>query len=386
MPPNVADERLLKGNSPGSLHGVPVGIKDIFETKNTPTSMGSPIFSDYVPDRDAESVRLLKKAGAIILGKLATSEFATLDPSPTRNPWNPEHTPGGSSSGSAAAVAARMCPAAIGTQTAGSIGRPAAFCGVTGFMPTAERISREGVFPVAWSLDHVGAFGRSVEDVRVMVEVMSGDNFVPVASAQRARIGLVSDFFEANTSQAAWKHYESFTATLGTLGFETQRLMLPQNFETALLSLWTIMQCELAAVHRERYATQADLYGTRIRELVEEGLTAPAKDYVRALATRQAFQKEMLQLFEHCDIILSPGAPGTAPRGLETTGSPVLSAPWTFADFPTLSIPIALDTTGLPIGVQLSAAPFNESMLLDTGRLLEGSVLPLNAPPTWNKT
>ena len=378
------DRKLAQGPPLGPLHGVPIGVKDIFETKGIPTGMGSPIFDGYIPDRDAEAVCRLKQAGAIVLGKLATSEFATLDPSSTRNPWNPQHTPGGSSSGSAAAVAARMCPGATGTQTAGSIGRPAAFCGVVGLMPTAERISRDGVFPAAWSLDHVGAFGRSVDDVGLMVEAMSGDSLVSATPGEPVQIGLVRGFFEANTSAAAWEQHEAFTDSLVDRGFETTRLALPEAFETALPSLWKIMRCELGAVHRERYAEHADMYGARIREFVVEGLTIPATDYVRALAMRKSFQEEMLGMFERCDIILSPGAPGPSPLGLDTTGDPVLSAPWTFADFPTLSFPIALDRTGLPLGIQLSAAPLGESVLIKAGRQIEQTIPRLGAPQVDN--
>jgi Asp-tRNA(Asn)/Glu-tRNA(Gln) amidotransferase A subunit family amidase len=377
------DQHLAERKPLGPLHGVPIGFKDIFETQGIPTGMGSPIFDGYIPDHDAETVRLLKEAGAIVLGKLATSEFATLDPSPTRNPWNPAHTPGGSSSGSAAAVAARMCPAATGTQTAGSIGRPAAFCGVTGLMPTADRIPRDGVFPAAWSLDHVGAFGRSVDDVALMVEAMSGDSLAAATPSEHLKFGLVRGFFEANTSDAAWERHEAFTDSLEDRGYETAPLALPEAFETALPSLWTIMKCEVAAAHRERYAAHADMYGTRIREFVEEGLQIPATDYVRALAMRQAFKQEMLGLFEHCNIILSSGAPGPAPLGLETTGDPILSAPWTFADFPTLSIPLGLDSTGLPIGIQLSARPLGEPALITAGRRIERTIPRLNAPPNY---
>ena len=157
----------------GSLHGIPVGIKDIFYTKNLRTTMGSVLFENFVPGYDARAVTRLKDAGAIILGKTVTTVFANLDPGPTRNPWNPAHTPGGSSSGSAAAVAARMCPAAIGSQTLGSVGRPAAFNGIVSLVPTRKRISLAGVFPLAWSLDHAGMFGRRVADVEVMLDAMS---------------------------------------------------------------------------------------------------------------------------------------------------------------------------------------------------------------------
>src|SRR5215469_14481689 len=168
----------------GPLHGIPVGIKDIFYTKGLRTTMGSALFEDFVPAEDAQAVTKLKEAGAIVLGKTVTTVFANLDPGPTRNPWNLEYTPGGSSSGSAAAVAARMCPAAIGTQTVGSVGRPAAFCGLPSLVPASRRISLKNVFPLAWSLDHAGIFTRSVQDIRLMLDVMTE---VPVENAARPR-------------------------------------------------------------------------------------------------------------------------------------------------------------------------------------------------------
>jgi len=188
----------------GPLHGVPVGIKDIFYTKGLKTTMGSAVFKDFIPDEDATAVAKLKQAGAIILGKTVTTQFANLDSGPTRNPWNTEHTPGGSSSGSAAAVAARMCPAALGTQTVGSVGRPAAFCGVASLVPARQRISLKHVFPLAWSLDHAGIFARSVLDLRFMLDVLSDSPAVPGAHPLNpVRIGIVRGFFFEHASPEA---------------------------------------------------------------------------------------------------------------------------------------------------------------------------------------
>jgi Asp-tRNA(Asn)/Glu-tRNA(Gln) amidotransferase A subunit family amidase len=391
------DNECGRGSFRGPLHGIPVGIKDIFDTEGIPTRMGSPLFEQNVPNQDAVAVRRLKEAGAIILGKLATSEFAALDPGPTRNPWNLEHTPGGSSSGSGAAVAASMCPAATGTQTAGSIGRPAAFCGVVGLMPTAARISRDGVFPAAWSLDHVGAFGRSVDDVALMFGAMSGEMSGEMSGAisgalsgttlamdrapKKLRIGFVREFFEEHTTDAAWSLHEVFAQSLTEKrGFEVIPLSLPAGFSSALPALWTIMRSELAAVHGDRFARHSDGYGSRIREFVQDGLTIKATEYVRARRLRRNYKTSMLGLFDDCDVILSPGAPGPAPLGLETTGDPILSAPWTLADFPTLSLPVTTDDDGMPIGIQLSVKPFAEAFLLLAGRQIE-QLLPATTHP-----
>lgn len=365
------DRELSDGNLRGALHGVPLGIKDIFDTAGITTGMGSPLFAGHVPAEDAVAVRRLRSAGAIVLGKTATTEFASLDPGPTRNPWNRTHTPGGSSSGSAAAVAARMCPATTGTQTAGSIGRPAAFCGVVGMMPTAERIPRDGVFPAAWSLDHVGGFGRSVDDVRILTEVMSETRFPDGPNAGELRFGVVGGYFREHTNSESWRRHETFVRQLAERGFDLVTIQLPELFEDAVARLWTIMRAELAAVHRERFVSHAEALGSRIRDLIEDGLRLRSVDYVRARGQRRRYQEEMRRLFRSCDVLVSPGAPGPAPEGLETTGDPVLSAPWTLADFPTLSLPIGLDANGMPLGIQLSAPPFGEARLFDAGRRVE---------------
>src|SRR5436853_6968755 len=179
----------------GVLHGVPIGIKDIFYTKGLRTTMGSELFRDFVPQHDSRAVARLKEAGAIVLGKTVTTMFANLDPGPTRNPVNVSHTPGGSSSGSAAAVGARMCPVALGSQTVGSVGRPAAFCGVASIMPTQRRISFQNIWPLSWSLDHVGMMARSVEDLEIMLDVMSETPVEKPARPVPCRIGVIRDFF-----------------------------------------------------------------------------------------------------------------------------------------------------------------------------------------------
>jgi aspartyl-tRNA(Asn)/glutamyl-tRNA(Gln) amidotransferase subunit A len=369
----VLDKELAQGRYRGPLHGVPIGIKDIFNTRGIRTTMGSPLFENHIPDHDAAVVGQLREAGAVILGKTVTTEFAALDPGPTRNPWNLEHTPGGSSSGSAAAVAARMCPGATGSQTAGSIGRPAAFCGIVGLMPTASLISREGVFPNSWSLDHVGAFGRTVDDVSIMTSAMSGQALEnnPDIDAPDIRIGVVSEFFRENTEPEAWDHHEQLIERLKKAGPKVEILSLPDSFSKAIAALRTIMRVELGTAHSEMHAEHPDDYGANLRGLVESGLLISATQYLRARRLRIIYQKEMRQLFTACDVILSPGARGPAPRGLGSTGDPIISAPWTLADFPTLSIPTGLGPGHLPVGVQLSALPLNENRLIAIGKWFE---------------
>ena len=369
----VLDREAENGGYRGPLHGIPIGIKDIFSTRGMRTTMGSPLFANHVPTHDAAVVHRLREAGAVILGKTVTTEFAALDPGPTRNPWNRRHTPGGSSSGSAAAVAARMCLAATGTQTAGSIGRPAAFCGIVGLMPTASRVSREGVFPNAWTLDHVGAFARTVDDVSIVTSAMSGKPLVisPALDIRDVHIGVVGEFFRENTDPAAWDVHDQLMHRLSDAGVKVRQLSLPPTFGKAVAALRTIMRVELGAVHTELHAEHREAYGANLRGLVESGLLISATDYIRARRLRRLYQLEMQRLFSRCDVILSPGARGTALLGLSSTGDPTISAPWTLADFPTLSLPIGLGPGHLPIGVQLSAQPLDEDRLVTIGSWFE---------------
>jgi Asp-tRNA(Asn)/Glu-tRNA(Gln) amidotransferase A subunit family amidase len=367
------DMERSQGRIRGPLHGVPVGIKDNFMTRGLRTTVGSPIFENYVPDHDAVAVARLKEAGAVILGKAVTAQFAALDPGPTRNPWNRSHTPGGSSSGSAAAVAAGMCPVATGTQTAASIGRPAAFCGIVGLMPTAALISREGVFPSAWSLDHVGAFGRSVEDVSLMVSAMSGQALSSreIPEARDLKVGVVGEYFEEHTDPEAWQVHNQFIERLRGAPVQVTELTLPDVFAIALPALRTIMRSEIAAIHDQLHRKHAELYGPNLRGMVEAGQLISATEYLRARRLRRMYQNEVQVLLEDCDVVISPGARGEAPRGIESTGDPVASVPWTLADLPTLSLPIGLGRNALPVGIQLTAPRFGEERLVTIGKWFE---------------
>ncbi len=356
------------------LHGVPIGVKDIFFTKGLRTAMGSPIFKDHVPDRSAAVVDRLEKAGAILLGKTVTTEFSAFDPALTANPWNTGHTPGGSSSGSAAAVAARMCPAALGSQTVASVGRPAAFCGIVGLVPTSSVVPRAGVYPMSWSLDHVGALARSVDDVTLLLDAMSASPIVLSTDPPKFRVGILREFFEEKTEKEAWKPHEELIAGLSRAGVETIELSLPPVFDSGLGALRTILRAELASVHDRLHAAHAADYSPKIRGLVETGLITLSTDYLRALRICRIYQREMLELFSRCDVLLTPGARGPAPRGLDHTGDPILSAPWTLADFPTLSLPLDLGENGLPLGIQLSTPPLKENFLLEIGHWFEGFI------------
>src|SRR6266850_1587613 len=355
----------------GPLHGVPVGIKDIFYTKDLRTTMGSQLFENFVPSYDAHAVKRLKAAGAIVLGKSVTTMFANLDPGPTRNPWNLAHTPGGSSSGSAAAVAARMCPAAIGSQTVGSVGRPGAFNGIVSMVPTQERISRQGVFPLAWSLDHVGMFGRSVADVELMLDSMTESPVRKLPERRLFRIGVVRDFFYENATPEARSLNDTLAGRLAESGFQVEEARLPAIFDLAQSTLRTILRAEVASVHERLFAAQSESYGEKIRAVIETGMLLEASDYIRARRVRRHYQRDMARLFDKFDVLLTPAARGTAPAGIDTTGDPVMNGPWTLANFPTMTVPHALGSNGLPIGAQLSAPPLQEGLLLEIAKAVE---------------
>src|SRR5262249_16244148 len=356
------------GHIRGPLHGVPVGIKDIFYTNGLRTTMGSVIFKDFVPDCDARAVTKLRQAGAIVLGKTVTTVFANLDPGPTRNPWNLEHTPGGSSSGSAAAVAARMCPAAVGTQTIGSVGRPAAFCGVASLVPAQGRISLRDVFPLAWSLDHVGIFARSVADIEVMLDAMTEKPIEPSAARAPFRIGVLREFFYEHATEEARSLNDRLADRLASEGFHVEEARLPAIFDLQQAILRTILRAETSSIHERLFAEHSETYGPKLRALIETGMLLEARDYIRALRLRGRYQREMAKLFEKFDVLMTPPARGAAPAGIGTTGDPVMNGPWTLSDFPTMTLPHALTADGLPIGVQLTGPPLNEGLLLEVGK------------------
>ena len=367
----------------GALHGIPVGVKDIFYTKNLRTTVGTSAFADFVPETDAVVVKKLKDAGAIIMGKCVTTVLVFLDPGPTRNPWNTNHTPGGSSSGSAAAVAARMCPVSIGSQTVGSVGRPGAYNGVVSIMPTQSRISLAGAFPLAWSLDHAGAFSRSVADMDLLLESLSES---PMPSHRRLtgkpkfRIGIVRGFFHEKADTESRAGIETLATTLADAGFHVSEASMPPILDLHGAILRTLVRSEAAAVHQELIHSNPDAYGPKLRDFVQLGELVDAASYLRARRIRRHYQREMIRQFEHFDVLLTPAAPGPAPEGIGATGDPVMQAPWSLADFPTMTLPCALASNGLPLGIQLSAAPLHEGLLLEIAKAVE-TVIGFNSKP-----
>ena len=392
-------EELEKGVNVGPLHGVPIGLKDIYYTAGIPTTACSKVYEGFVPEYDATTVTLLKNAGAIMMGKTVTTEFACMDPSPTKNPWNPAHTPGGSSSGSAVAVATRMCPAALGSQTVGSVLRPASYNGVVGFKPTFGRVSRYGVIPVSWSLDHVGWMARSVEDAALLMQVMAvadpnepitvglpaADFMAGLASPSAPRIGLIRRFFYDNSDEETRKHTDGIVDQLSRAGATIEEIPLPDSIDTAMEDQRTIMAVEGAAFHQPMYERQSQDYQPKLREMLRQGLATDGQTYSRALERRQQFTAEMQALAGKADVLLTPSTPTPALPDITNTGNTMFQGPWTSCGLPVITIPSGLAASGLPFGIQLASAPFSEPKLLAAARWCE-NVLGVELSPPMSRS
>lgn len=374
-----SDADLKKIGPAGPLHGIPIGVKDIFYTENIRTTACSPIYADFVPSYDSEAVRLMKDAGAIIMGKTVTTEFACMDPSPTRNPWDPAHTPGGSSSGSAVGVAAGIFPASLGSQTGGSVVRPAAYNGVVGLKPTFGLINTAGVMPVAWSLDTVGFFTRSVEDTMIMLKALSGrhpqatnlsksHNLGRLQFAARRQssphIGLLTQFFDQRATSEMRRHVSCVSRKFSNEGAFVEEVDVSVDFEALLDAHRVIMSVEAASVHEANFSRRPEAYGPKVRSLIEEGILIPAGIYLRAQRFRRMFRSELEKAMRPFDVLLGPATPSPAPRDLSTTGDPVFQIPWTTCGFPEITLPSGLSKSGLPMGIQLISGPFAEEKLL----------------------
>jgi Asp-tRNA(Asn)/Glu-tRNA(Gln) amidotransferase A subunit family amidase len=389
------EDEIQRGQYRGPLHGIPIGIKDIFYTAGLKTTAGSPIYADFIPDSDAEVVRRLRAVGAVILGKAQTTEFAALAPSLTHNPWNLEHTPGGSSSGSAAAVAVAMCPGALGSQTYGSTIRPAAYCGCVGFKPTYGRISAAGIFALAWSLDHVGLFSRTVSDIALLLQSLAGDDSqdpaceaVPVPDYSQAlrdppspRLGLVRDFFLEKAEEGTRKHVEAVAERFARAGAQIVEVHLPESFAGELDAHFAMLQAESAVTHRDSYTQHAARYSPQMQELIEKGLKVTGARYIELRRHQQQFRHDMNALCRTVDALLTPSTPTPAPHGLTSTGDPSFNGPASFSGIPSLGLPSGVSASGLPFGVQLMSAAFTEERLLATARWCE-VVLDFRQMPT----
>ncbi|WP_300299268.1 amidase [Ferrovibrio sp.] len=381
---DMADDAHRAGRPHGPLHGVPVGVKDIFDTHDMPTGDGSPLHAGRTPRRDAAAVALLRQAGAVILGKTVTTEFAVYHPGKTANPLDPARTPGGSSSGSAAAVAAGMVPLAIGSQTNGSVIRPASFCGVVGYKPSFGLIPRTGALRLSRALDHVGVFARSVEDAALIAECMIG--FDPEDAATRPqrmplrqtavstppvtpRLAFVpSPLWD----QAGEDTHAGFAELVEALGETIERFDLPSAFGNAIAWHKTLMETDLAVNLSREYEQSPEQISPVLREMIARGRSGHSSfDYARAIEAIEALNAALEDAFFAYDAFVTPAAPGVAPLGLQATGSPAFCTLWTFCGLPAVTIPLLQGEGGMPIGVQLVGPRGSDARLLRTANWLQ---------------
>ena len=390
----LKDQQYKDGVDIGPLHGVPIGLKDIYHNASIPTTACSKVYANFVPDYDATTVSKLKQSGAIMLGKTVTTEFACSDPSPTVNPWNPAHTPGGSSSGSAVSVSSRMCPAALGSQTVGSVLRPASYNGVVGFKPTLGRVSRYGVVPVSWTLDTMGWMTRTVKDSALLLSVMSGhDPNDPISSTESVlefygdsgaitnpKIGVIRDFFVEKADPETQRKFFDIVDRLTSAGADVVEVRLPDSFSNAISDQQLIMAVEGAAFHKPMFDVQAGDYQPGIRAMIQRGLDTDATSYSDALERRLRFVFDMDVMASKADVLLTPTTPSPALPDITNTGNTMFQGPWTYCGLPTITLPSGLSEGGMPLGIQLAGQRLNESLLLSVAAWCE-SVLGVNLNP-----
>ena len=376
-----------EGHATGPLHGLPVGVKDIIDTADMPTEDGTVLNAGRRPNDDAVVVQRLRASGAVVLGKTVTTELATYAPGKTRNPVNPAHTPGGSSSGSAAAVAAHMVPVAIGTQTNGSVIRPAAFCGVYGYKPTFGLVPRHGVLEQSRPLDQIGFFARSVEDLALIAEPLIGyderdPDTRPIARPNLREVAMQEPPLPpvfAFTKTPNWHDAEeqtrlAFDEVAQALGERAVAFSVPSMFAAAWQWHTTIMEADIARNFHALYERGHERLSASLRGQIERGRQVTAVDYNNALRRVAATNAAFDEVFDRCDVILTAAAAGPAPLGLESTGSPAFSTLWTFTGMPAVTLPLLRAENGMPMGIQLVARRGDDARLLRTARWLVGHV------------
>lgn len=357
------DAELETGRPMRPLTGIPIGVKDIMNVRGQPTEFGVPGWlglaseeapedrARCAPEHDAVVVADLRARGTLILGKSVSTPYAWIDPPPTRNPWNLDRTPGGSSSGPAAAVASGMCLGALGSQTGGSITRPASYCGVAGFKPTFGSRSTEGILPLSRSLDHPGPIARTVADLALLADVAIAD-----PGEKPLTIGRLHDWFDPRTEPTMLDAMSRATAILSAAGLRVTEVPLPGLFAEFPSNHYTIMSLEASTFHRRDLEKNPARYPARIRTLIEDGQRVTGAEYWLALSFQDRFRTEMVALLSEVDVLLTPAALGPAPD-TSTTGDPSFNSPWSLAGFPTITHPIGLSPDGLPLGLQLIGRP-----------------------------
>ncbi len=379
---------LKAGQCRGPLHGIPVGVKDIIDVFDLPTACGSKRWAHSYARRDATCVARLRAAGAVIMGKTVTTAYASFDPPPTRNPWNLERTPGGSSSGSAAAVACGMCLGALATQTGGSITRPASYCGVYSLKPTHGRVSVDGVLPLAPSLDHIGVMANSVRDLALLLQPLARTDTDEVPKPyhysreiehprmyeRHKELAALPDFASGRAEPAMARAFERLQKNTAKAGWAWCDLPLPPAFADAPKNQFTLMGVEAAAYHGERMRRFPDDYPPKVRSLIEHGQRTSAPDFANLMSHCASLREEIESAFvDMWKVFATPATPGPAPSA-ETTGDPAFNAPWSYVGLPTVSLPFAWSADGLPLAVQLVGQRWCEDDLLATAAMLEADV------------
>jgi Asp-tRNA(Asn)/Glu-tRNA(Gln) amidotransferase A subunit family amidase len=372
-----ASAELRAGHDRGPLHGIPIGIKDIFDVFDWPTACGSRRWAQSFARHDAPVVQRLRQAGAVLLGKTVTTKYASFDPPPTCNPWNHGRTPGGSSSGSAAAVASGMCLGALGSQTGGSITRPAAFCGVAGCKPTYGRVSKVGVVPLAHSMDHVGPIAYCVRDLAILLQAIAGHepsdphtatlevpDYLHVLQEllRPPRLGRLHGLFDDKAAPVVHALMDSLAKEFTSAGATVIDVALPDTFAEVLTRHRTIMGVEAAEYHAPRLRRHPEEYLPNIRSLLEEGLATTPQEYARCKAHQQQLTQEIEACFDGVDVLLTPAATSPAPS-INTTGDPAFNSPWSYTGLPTVSMPARRGPDGLPMAIQLIGRHWTEPVL-----------------------
>jgi Asp-tRNA(Asn)/Glu-tRNA(Gln) amidotransferase A subunit family amidase len=353
----------------GALHGLPLGVKDIVDTAGIPTACGSPIYAGHVPAVDAACVALARSAGAWVLGKTVCTEFANMVPAATRHPHDTEHTPGGSSSGSAAAVAAGMVPLALGTQTAGSVIRPAAFCGIVGYKPSPGRVARAGTKLNSDTLDEVGVFARSVADAALLAGALCGR----VESAQDVlpRIGIALTSQAAQLSSDMLRAVAAAAQRLSAAGARVQDAPWPRSFDALFEAQRIVQLFETARALAPEHAYRRSMLSPALAAFLDEGQRVDAVDYAAAMACGRSARAVLELLFADADVLLAPAAPGAAPRSLSTTGDPLFSRPWQLLGCPCVALRAGEDGAGMPLGVQVVGRPQDDTRTLAAAAWIE---------------
>jgi Asp-tRNA(Asn)/Glu-tRNA(Gln) amidotransferase A subunit family amidase len=382
------DLRRAAGLAIGPLHGVPVGLKDIIDTAAVPTENGSVLHAGRIPDADAAVVRRLRAAGAVIMGKTVATEFATYAPGKTRNPHDPARTPGGSSSGSAAAVAAGMVPLAVGTQTNGSVIRPAAYCGVVGYKPSFGLIARSGILTLSPALDQVGVFARGIEDAALLAQCLAGEDEADPATRPGPRPPLLQVCRQPPPlpptlafvptpmwGQADYDIHAAFAELEAHLGERMRTVPLAAAAREALDWHRTIMEADIAGSLEREYERGRDRLSDALRAQIERGRLTTAVDYRRAVGRIPALYRRFERILDECDALLTPATTGTAPKGLESTGDPVFCTLWSLCGMPAVTLPLMQGDNGLPLGVQLVGRRGDDARLLRTARWLWSRVM-----------